>query len=92
MSFSIIFLIITVPSGCPISFLENKSREGLASVLRVPPFVVGELQKSARIYNPKKIAANIAILHEYDLKAKGIGNASAKDGELLKEMIYRLMH
>lgn len=75
-----------------IHFLENKSREGLASVLRVPPFVVGELQKSARIYNPKKIAANIAILHEYDLKAKGIGNASAKDGELLKEMIYRLMH
>ena len=75
-----------------IHFLENKSREGLASILRVPPFVVGELQKSARIYNPKKIAANIAILHEYDLKAKGIGNASAKDGELLKEMIYRLMH
>ena len=75
-----------------IHFLENKSKEGLASVLRVPPFVVGELQKSARIYNPKKIAANIAILHEYDLKAKGIGNASAKDGELLKEMIYRLMH
>ena len=75
-----------------IHFLENKSREGLASVLRVPPFVVGELQKSAKIYNPKKIAANIAILHEYDLKAKGIGNASAKDGELLKEMIYRLMH
>ena len=75
-----------------IHFLENKSREGLASALRVPPFVAGELQKSAKIYNPKKIAANIAILHEYDLKAKGVGNASATDGELLKEMIYRLMH
>jgi DNA polymerase-3 subunit delta len=75
-----------------IHFAENKSREGLASILRVPPFVAGELQKSAKIYNPKKIAANIAILHEYDLKVKGVGNASATDGELLKEMIYRLMH
>lgn len=74
-----------------IHFAENKSREGLASALRVPPFIAGELQKSAKIYNPKKIAANIAILHEYDLKAKGVGNASATDGELLKEMIYRLM-
>lgn len=75
-----------------IHFAQNKSREGLAAALKVPPFVVGELQKSANIYNPKKIAANISVLHEYDLKAKGVGNASASDGELLKEMVYRLMH
>lgn len=75
-----------------IHFLENKSREALASALRVPPFVAGELSKSAKIYNPKKIAANIAILHEYDLKAKGVGNSSFSDGDLLKEMVYRLMH
>lgn len=76
-----------------IHFTENKSRENMASILRVHPFVAGELLKSAKIYNPKKLAANIEILHEYDLKSKGVGNTSnVSEGELMKEMIFKLMH
>lgn len=75
-----------------IHFLQNKSRESIASALRVHPFVAGELLNSTKIYNPKKIAANIAILHDYDLKAKGVNNASFSHGQLMKEMVYCLMH
>jgi DNA polymerase-3 subunit delta len=75
-----------------IHFMENKTKEVVASSLRVPPFVANQLINSARIYNPKKIAANIAILHEYDLKSKGINNSSFSEGQLMKEMIYRLLH
>ena len=75
-----------------IHFLQNKSRESIASALRVHPFVAGELISGTKIYNPKKIAANIATLHEYDLKSKGIDNSSFSHGELMKELIYRLMH
>lgn len=75
-----------------IHFLGNQSREALATALKVHPFVVGQLTNSAKIYNPKKVAANIAILHEFDLKSKGIGNSTFSEGELMKEMIYRLMH
>lgn len=75
-----------------IHFAPNKSREGIAQLIGVPPFVAGELMASAKVYNPKKIAANIAILHEYDLKSKGIENPSASQGELMREMIYRLLH
>lgn len=75
-----------------IHFLENKSREAIASAIKVHPFVAGELLSSAKIYNPKKIAANIAILHEYDLKSKGVGNTSFTHGQLMKELIFRLMH
>lgn len=75
-----------------IHFLENKSREALATALKVHPFVVGQLTNSAKIYNPKKVAANIAILHEYDLKSKGIGNSTFSEGDLMKELIYKLMH
>jgi DNA polymerase-3 subunit delta len=72
--------------------LENKSKEAVASALKVHPFVAGELVSSSRIYNPKKIAANIAVLHEYDLKSKGVGNASFTEGQLMKELVFRLMH
>jgi DNA polymerase-3 subunit delta len=61
--------------------------------LRVHPFVAGELVNASKVFNPKKIAANIAILQEYDLKSKGVGNSGAfTQGDLMKEMIYRLLH
>ncbi|NVK65124.1 MAG: DNA polymerase III subunit delta [Flavobacteriales bacterium] len=75
-----------------IHFLENKSREAIATAIKVHPFVAGELLNSAKIYKPKKIAANIAVLHEYDLKSKGVGNTSFTHGQLMKELIFRLMH
>jgi len=75
-----------------IHFLENKSKAAIAGALRVPPFVAAQMMASAKIYNPKKIAANIAILHEFDLKSKGINNSSFPEGALMKEMVFRLMH
>ena len=75
-----------------IHFLENKSKEAVAKSLGVHPFVATQLINSTRIYNPKKIAANIAVLHEYDLKSKGIGNSNTPGGELMKELIYQIMH
>jgi DNA polymerase-3 subunit delta len=75
-----------------IHFLPNKSKEAVAGALRVPPFAATELINAAKVYNPKKIAANIAILHEYDLKSKGVGNSSYSQGELMREMIFRLMN
>jgi DNA polymerase-3 subunit delta len=75
-----------------IHFLPNKSKENISGELRVHPFVAGQLMNSAKIYNPKKIAANIAILHEFDLKSKGIGNSSFTHRMLMKEMVFRLMH
>lgn len=76
-----------------IHFSDAKTKEAIAANLRVAPFVAAKLMQSAKIYNPKKLASNIAILHEYDLKAKGVGSSgNISEGELMKEMIYRLMH
>lgn len=75
-----------------IHFAKDKNPAALASTLGVAPFLVSQYTQAARIYNPKKLAENIAILQEYDLKSKGIDNATIPEGELLKEMIYRLMN
>jgi DNA polymerase-3 subunit delta len=48
--------------------------------------------KAKTIYHPKKIAKNIALLHEYDLKSKGINRGPGSDADLLKELIFQLMH
>ena len=69
----------------------------------LPPIGENPEIQSAKIYkkatsNRKrtkqkaKIAANIALIHEYDLKSKGVGNTSATQGELMREMVYQLIH
>jgi DNA polymerase-3 subunit delta len=75
-----------------IHFLPNKSREAVAQALGVHPFVAGELTNAKNKYDPRKIAANIALIHEYDLKSKGVGNTSSTQGELMREMVYQLIH
>jgi DNA polymerase-3 subunit delta len=58
----------------------------------VHPFVAGELLSARQNYDPRKIAAIIALLHDYDLKAKGVGNSSMDQGELLKEMVFQILY
>jgi len=75
-----------------VHFTPNKSREAIASSVGVHPFVAGELLANRQNYDPKKIAAIIALLHEYDLKAKGVGNSQMDSSELLKEMIFQILY
>lgn len=75
-----------------IHFMDNKSPDAIASTLKIHPFATKELIQATKIYPPKKISSNVAILHEYDLKSKGIDNSSFTHGELLRELIYKLMH
>lgn len=75
-----------------IHFLPNKSAEGVASGLKVHPFVAKELINASKQFDPRKIAANIAILQEYDLKSKGVGNSTTPPGDLMRELIFRMLH
>ena len=74
-------------------FLKNKTNDKLvASALGVNPFFVKDYKSAARLYNPKKLVSIIKLLREYDLKSKGIGNVSSKNGDLLKELIFKTLH
>lgn len=75
-----------------IQFSASKVPDDLARQLGVHPFAVKELIQASKIYPPKKAAANISILYEYDLKSKGVNNSSMTEGELMKELIFKLMH
>jgi DNA polymerase III subunit delta len=72
--------------------ISDKSKNNVASILGINPFFVSDYQSAARNHSLGKVVAAFTILREYDLKAKGMGNASASDGELLKEMIFKLIH
>ena len=73
-------------------YLPDKSQSAAASALKVNPYFVKEYEAAARKYQAQKIIQIISVLREYDLKSKGVGNSSASDGDLMREMTYKILH
>lgn len=70
----------------------NKSNNfALAAELELPPFVVKEYQNAARYISLEKTCRAISLLREFDMKGKGLDNASVDGGELKKELIFKLI-
>jgi DNA polymerase-3 subunit delta len=73
-------------------YLTDKSKNNVAAVLKVNPFFVKEYENSATKYNVSKTVQIISLLRTYDLKSKGCGDPGTEPGELLKELVYRILH
>ncbi len=73
-------------------YLKDKSNNNVASALKINPFFVKDYAKAARTYNIKKTVFVISILREYDMKSKGYNNANTTHEDLLKELIFKILH
>ncbi|MEO8146781.1 MAG: DNA polymerase III subunit delta [Bacteroidia bacterium] len=64
-----------------------------ASAMGVNPYFIKDYEIAARNYQLPKLVSIISILRDYDLKSKGMGSSgNVEDGELLKEMVFKMMH
>jgi len=70
---------------------KNNSR-AVASALRVNPFFVGDYTTAAVNYPMRKVSQVIGLLREADLKSKGVGARDLPHGDLLKELLFKIMH
>jgi DNA polymerase III subunit delta len=73
-------------------YLTDKSKNNVASVLKVNPFFVKDYETTAVNYSVKKTVEIIGLLRTYDMKSKGFGDLSTEPGDLLKELIYKILH
>ncbi len=73
-------------------FLPDKSKFAAAQGLGVNPFFVEGYARAAQNYNTGKLKQIFSYLKEYDLKSKGVGNPSISHGELLKELVFKILH
>ncbi len=72
--------------------LSDKSRNNAASVLRVNPYFVSDYETAAGNYSLPKTIRIISHLRECDLRSKGVNDSGTKESELLKELIFRILH
>lgn len=73
-------------------YAEDKSQNGLSKTIGVPYNFVDEYVAAGRNYGKWKVFRIISLLREYDLKIKGVDNPNTTPGELLRELIYRILH
>ncbi|MBX2946926.1 MAG: DNA polymerase III subunit delta [Cyclobacteriaceae bacterium] len=74
------------------SSASDKSEKGLLSVLKISSYAIRDYALALRYYQTLKIVENIYLLKEADLKLKGVNTGSADEGQLLRELVYRLMN
>ncbi|MGC6429287.1 MAG: DNA polymerase III subunit delta [Flavobacteriales bacterium] len=72
--------------------LKDKSKNNVASKLKINPFFVKDYSISAKNYSKKQLMNIISNLRIYDLKSKGVDNQNTTDGQLLRELIFKILH
>ncbi len=73
-------------------YLPDKSDRVAGPALGVAPFFVKDYAAAARRFSAGKTFAIIGYFRDIDARLKGINNPSAKDGDLWKELIYKILH
>ncbi|MDY0097582.1 MAG: DNA polymerase III subunit delta [Bacteroidales bacterium] len=73
-------------------YLTDKSKNNVAAILRINPFFVKDYELSASKYDVSKTVRIINLLRTYDMKSKGYGDLSTEPGDLLKELVYKILH
>ncbi|MES2448357.1 MAG: DNA polymerase III subunit delta [Bacteroidota bacterium] len=72
-------------------YLPNKN--DAAKELGVSPYFIKDYETAARTFNDAKTFEIISLLREYDLKSKGLDSTgNTTDGELMKEMVFKMIH
>ncbi|APD05763.1 DNA-directed DNA polymerase [Flavobacteriaceae bacterium UJ101] len=72
--------------------LSDKSKPSVAKELRINPYFVQDYQVAASHYPLKKSVQIVSYLRDADLKSKGLGATNLLSSEILKELLFKILH
>jgi DNA polymerase-3 subunit delta len=75
-----------------VHFIKSDNPSVIASTLKTAPYPAKLVLNNKRKHPPKTISRNFGILREYDLLAKGVGSSGTDQAELMKELVFKLLH
>ena len=73
-------------------FVKTNNDRELAAAIKINSRMAWQYRNASKKYPPNKLAKIIGYLREYDLKSKGMNNSGTPDSELLKELIFKILH
>jgi DNA polymerase III subunit delta len=72
--------------------IPEKSDKALVSALKISPYAAKDYLLALRQYPPEKIMNVISDLKDADLKLKGVNTGSDSEGQIFRELVYRILH
>ncbi|MDO6803224.1 DNA polymerase III subunit delta [Wenyingzhuangia sp. 1_MG-2023] len=72
--------------------LKDKSKANVARALRVSPYFVDDYVLAGKNYPMRKVSQIINYLREADVKSKGVGTSNISHADLLKELLFKILH
>ena len=72
--------------------LKDKSKNSVAKALGANPFFVSDYTTAARNYPMRKVSQVIGLLRDADVKSKGVGANALPAGDILKELLFKIIH
>ncbi|MDD2798675.1 MAG: DNA polymerase III subunit delta [Bacteroidales bacterium] len=73
-------------------YLPRKDETSVMQGLRIPIFQAKNYTFGLRNYSALKTMEIISLIRKYDAKAKGVGSNNIPDGELLRELVFKILH
>lgn len=70
----------------------DKSDKGLISTLKINPYAAKDYSYALRQYSTEKIVHTITFLKEADLKLKGVNSGSDTEGQIFRELMFRIIY
>ena len=71
--------------------LHDKNPRNVASALKINPYFVNEYVTAARNFPMRKVSGIVSILREFDVKSKGVNSNAVPQGDLLKELLVKIL-
>ena len=74
-------------------YAPEKSEQGIANMLGLrTPWQAKDYLAAMRRYNGVKTMRIIGEIRYADAKSKGVGNPSLSDGDILRELVFKILH
>lgn len=74
-------------------YSKDRSEVGLMAALGLrSAFQLKDYQMGMKHYSAMKVFLSVSEIRKADAASKGVDNASASDADLLKELLYKIMH
>lgn len=73
-------------------YLADKNERSVAAVLKINPYFVKDYAAAARQFNAWKTMNIISWIRETDARSKGVDNPNTSSEDLLKELVFKILH
>ena len=74
------------------SSTSNKDGKSLVNVLKISPYAARDYSDALQNYSSTDLIKCIGAIAEADLKLKGVNSSAVAESQILRELVYKLIH